>query len=38
MFGLGESSANFYAEVRYHRAFTRNVETSVLPLTFGIRW
>lgn len=37
-FQLGESSANFYAEVRYHRAFTRNVETSVLPLTFGIRW
>ena len=37
-FGLGESSANFYAEVRYHRAFTRNGETSVLPLTFGIRW
>jgi hypothetical protein len=37
-FQLGESSANFYAEVRYHRAFTRNVETSVLPLTLGIRW
>jgi hypothetical protein len=37
-FQLGESSANFYAEVRYHRAFTLNVETSVLPLTFGIRW
>ena len=37
-FQLGESSANFYAEVRYHRAFTRNVETSVLPVTFGIRW
>ncbi|PYX48302.1 MAG: hypothetical protein DMG79_12065 [Acidobacteria bacterium] len=38
MFPLGESSANFYAEVRYHRAFTRNGETSILPLTFGIRW
>jgi hypothetical protein len=37
-FQLGESSANFYTEVRYHRAFTRNAETSVLPLTFGIRW
>jgi len=38
MFQLGESSSNFYAEVRYHRAFTRNVETNILPLTFGIRW
>jgi hypothetical protein len=37
-FQLGESSASFYAEVRYHRAFTSNVETSVLPLTFGLRW
>lgn len=38
MFQLGESTASFYTEVRYHRAFTKNVETSVLPLTFGIRW
>ena len=37
-FRLGESRSNFYAEVRYHRAFTRNVETTVLPITFGIRW
>jgi hypothetical protein len=37
-FPLGESRANFYAEVRYHRAFTMNVETNVLPLTFGLRW
>lgn len=37
-FGLGESRANFYVEVRYHRAFTRNVDTVVLPLTFGIRF
>lgn len=37
-FPLGDSSANFYTEVRYHQAFTRNVETSVLPITFGIRW
>jgi len=37
-FRLGDSSTNFYAEVRYHRAFTANVETTVLPLTFGVRW
>jgi Outer membrane protein beta-barrel domain len=37
-FALGDSGANFYAEVRYHQAFTRNVDTVVLPLTFGVRW
>lgn len=35
---LGDTSANFYSEIRYHHAFTRGVETTVLPLTFGIRW
>ena len=38
-FRMGESGApSFYAEIRYHHAFTQNVETVVLPLTFGIRW
>ncbi|HEV2397479.1 MAG TPA: hypothetical protein VGS27_11100 [Candidatus Sulfotelmatobacter sp.] len=37
-FQLGESSTNFYVEVRYHRAFTNKVETTVLPITFGLRW
>lgn len=37
-FRLGDSGANFYTEIRYHRAFTRNVETEVLPVTFGVRW
>jgi hypothetical protein len=37
-FALGESSTNFLAEVRYHRAFTRNMDTVVLPVTFGLRW
>lgn len=35
---LGESRANLYVEVRYHRAFTRTVDTVVLPLTFGVRF
>jgi len=37
-FRLWDSSANFYTELRYHRAFTRGFDTSVLPLTFGVRW
>lgn len=37
-FGLGESPANLYIEVRYHRAFTRSVDTVVLPITFGVRF
>jgi hypothetical protein len=37
-FRLGDSAAHVYVEVRYHQAFTRNLDTIVLPLTFGIRW
>jgi hypothetical protein len=36
--GDSDSPANFYMEIRYHRAFTRNVDTVVLPLTLGIRF
>lgn len=35
---LGESRAKIYAELRYHHAYTNNFSTSVLPLTFGLRW
>jgi Outer membrane protein beta-barrel domain len=37
-FRIGSSRANIYTEVRYHRAFTKDVDTTVLPLTFGVRW
>jgi len=37
-FRVGESSTNIYVEVRYHCAFTKDVDTTVLPLTFGVRW
>lgn len=37
-FRIGDSQAHWYTEVRYHHAFTRTVETSVLPVTFGVRW
>ena len=37
-FRLWDSSANFYTEFRYHRAFTQGLDTSVLPVTFGVRW
>jgi opacity protein-like surface antigen len=33
-----ESSASFFAEVRYHYLFTSPVRTTVLPVTFGVRW
>jgi hypothetical protein len=37
--GLGrDTSAKFYTEVRYHRAFHRGIDTEVIPITFGIRW
>jgi len=37
-FPIGDSGAYFYTEIRYHRAFTANVDTEILPVTFGIRW
>jgi opacity protein-like surface antigen len=37
-FALGTSSLHFYTEVRYHHALTSGADTSVLPLTFGVRW
>ncbi len=37
-YGIGDSSAAFYTEVRYHRAFSAGIDTTVVPLTFGIRW
>ena len=37
-FRIGDSRTNIYTEVRYHRAFTKDVDTTVLPLTFGVRW
>jgi opacity protein-like surface antigen len=32
------SYTKFFAEVRYHHMFTPNAPTTVVPLTFGIRW
>jgi hypothetical protein len=37
-FAIGSSGAHLYTEVRYHHAFTDGVETTVVPLTFGVRW
>lgn len=33
-----ENGPKFYAEARYHYAWHNLVNTSVLPVTFGIRW
>jgi opacity protein-like surface antigen len=34
----GDSNVKFYAESRYHYLFTNPVRTTLLPVTFGIRW
>jgi outer membrane protein with beta-barrel domain len=34
----GDSNMKFYAEARYHYLFTGPVRTTVLPVTFGLRW
>lgn len=35
---IGSGNAKFFAETRYHVMFTKNQNTSVLPVTFGFRW
>jgi len=35
---IGGSHAKFYTELRYHYAYFSDVNTAVLPLTFGFRW
>jgi opacity protein-like surface antigen len=35
MFG---THTKFFVETRYHRMFTTNHATQIIPLTFGIRW
>ena len=37
-FKLGSGNLKAFAEARYHHIFTRNVETGILPVTFGLRW
>jgi len=37
-FSPWQSAPYFYTEVRYHRAFTGKIDTTILPLTFGIRF
>jgi len=31
-------NANLFAEFRYHRAYTSDVQTSVMPINVGFRW
>jgi hypothetical protein len=35
---LGESGAELFAEVRYHYAHTAPTTTSIVPITFGLRF
>jgi len=37
-FKLGRSNVKAFAEARYHHIFTRNVETDIIPVSFGFRW
>jgi hypothetical protein len=37
-FRLGSSHAKLFAEARYHHMYTRPTPTTLLPVTFGIRW
>lgn len=34
----GDSNAKIFAETRYHYIFTSPVRTTILPVTFGLRW
>jgi opacity protein-like surface antigen len=34
----GDSNAKLFAESRYHYVYTTPVRTTVLPVTFGLRW
>jgi opacity protein-like surface antigen len=34
----GDSNLKFFAEARYHYIFTSPIRTTVLPVTFGLRW
>ncbi len=33
-----DSDVRIFAEFRYHRAYTRNLDTQLMPITFGVRW
>jgi len=37
-FRLGSSRAKVFAEARYHHMFTERIDSSFIPVTFGIRW
>jgi hypothetical protein len=35
---LGDNKTKLFGEARYHHIYTRNVETDILPVSFGLRW
>jgi opacity protein-like surface antigen len=35
---FGDSRAKLFAEARFHQVYTSPVRTSLIPVTFGIRW
>jgi hypothetical protein len=37
-FGIGSGNTKIYAEARYHHMFTTGIASTMVPVTFGIRW
>ena len=37
-FRMGSGGAKVFAESRYHHMFTSNFPTTIVPVTFGVRW
>jgi len=35
---VGASHLKVFAEARYHHAYPSQIDTQVVPVTFGIRW
>jgi len=35
---LGSSKVKLFAEARYHRMYTRPHATTMIPVSFGLRW
>jgi hypothetical protein len=37
-FKIGSSHVRFFAEAKYHHIYTRPAATTIVPVTFGLRW
>jgi len=37
-FRIGTAHTKLFAEARFYKMYTKATSTSVLPVTFGVRW